>query len=869
MGQAEIIFPATDIQPIVLPNGLTLLIKEDHSAPVVSIQAWVGTGSIHEGEWLGSGVSHFLEHMLFKGTKKRTPQQITQEIQDEGGYVNAYTSFDRTVYWVDVPTLGAHRVIDVLSDIVMNSILDKEEFVREQEVIRREYAMVQDDPDRVNSQDLFTLAYREHPYKYPIIGQLDLFNQLTREDLWKYYKSRYVPNNITFVIVGDVKADEVHAQIEKLFAEYPAHTLAPVYIPHEPTQGGQRVWNLKFPTELSRISGSWHIPEITHPDIPALDVLATVFGTGHSSRLHRHVRDELKLVHSVYSFIYTPAQTGTIGFEALADYPKRAEAERAILKVLAQIQSDGILPSELLKAQKTILSHQLDSLVTMRGQANDYGINWLLTGNLNFSRDYLLAIQRVTCEDVQRVANRYLKPELLSLATLDPIEDSAEAIRKEEKPPTEPEETQMFHLKNGLRVLIREDHRLPLVDIEAIFCAGLLTETPANNGITKLFSRTLLKGTKHRTANEIAEAIEAVGGSMDTATGNNSVSVAFEVMEPDLSLALDILSDVLLHTNYPEDVIEREKQAQCASLKNEEDHITTVASRVTKEHLFKSHPYALRPNGSPDSVARLTRQDLLNYHQQFLVGSNGVLAIFGSVEPQAVLAQLETKLKDLPSGTPATYLKHAPLSAPLIQTEQVEKILDKEQAVLMVGYRGTTVTNPDRFALDIIDEACSDMGSRFFTRIREELGLAYFIGSTNQPGLSPGFFNFYVGTDPKKLELVQTVFLEEIAHLANNGLTADELLRAKKKLIGKQAISNQSNGNLGFLSAIDELYGLGFLHYKDLIADLEKITQEDVKRVAAHYFKDQFPVITTVGPSKASEKYYAEAQFDEAEEDEE
>ena len=277
---APIQFPRSSAHKHVLPNGLILLVQEDHSAPVASVQAWVGTGSIHEGAHLGAGLSHLLEHMLFKGTETRTTNAIAQSVQDEGGYINAYTSFDRTVYWIDVPKAGAATAIDLLADACMNSTLPADEFVKEQEVIRREFAMVNDDPDRVNSQQLFATAYREHPYRYPVIGYLDVFNRLTRDDVMAYYKARYVPNNIVFVVVGDVDEAAVVSQLETYFAAYPRQAMPPMLITAEPPQLGQRVSQRDFPTELSRLVLSWHIPCVTHPDVPALDVLATALGRG-------------------------------------------------------------------------------------------------------------------------------------------------------------------------------------------------------------------------------------------------------------------------------------------------------------------------------------------------------------------------------------------------------------------------------------------------------------------------------------------------------------------------------------------------------------------------------------------------------------
>ena len=207
---AVITFPPSSAQKWVLPDGLTLIVQEDRSAPVASVQAWCGTGSIYEDEKLGAGLSHILEHMLFKGTKTQSSNAIAQKIQDVGGYINAYTSFDRTVFWIDVPKDGVQSALAILSDAMMNSTLPPEEYTKEQEVIRREFAMGFDDPDRQAGLLLFATAYQRHPYRLPVIGEMEIYNQLTQEQVMQYYKSRYVPNNLTFIVVGDVDAEKIH-----------------------------------------------------------------------------------------------------------------------------------------------------------------------------------------------------------------------------------------------------------------------------------------------------------------------------------------------------------------------------------------------------------------------------------------------------------------------------------------------------------------------------------------------------------------------------------------------------------------------------------------------------------------------------------
>ena len=657
-----------------------------------------------------------------------------------------------------------------------------------------------------------------------------------------YYKALYVPNNLTFVVVGDVNAAAVLAQLEAFFAPHPRRALPPVYLPEEPPQLGRREAHREFPTELSRGIVSWHVPCITHPDVPALDVLATALGEGRSSRLYRMVREEKRLAHFISAFSYVPAQPGLFGVDATTDPDKREATLAAVLEIITEIQRDGLTAPELDKAKRVILNNQLGALVTMRGQASDLGSNWLLTGNLNFSRDYLDAIQAVTADDIARVARRYLHDANCTVATLDPQGTRAQQAAAL---PTKHEAgvIQKFTLSNGLRLLVREDTRLPLVYLDAVFRGGLLVETPDDNGLTKLFSRVLLKGTARRTATQLADEIEAVGGSIGADTGNNSFSVSLEVMQPDLALGLDILADVLLNATLPEGVIEREKAVQSAAIKSEDEHMTSLARNRLRVELFGSHPYALRSSGSLESLSRIGREQLQRFKQQHVVANNAVLAVFGNVNAEEVRAQAERLFASMPPGELA--LENVPQPAPVDGARFAEQFQDKEQAVLMVGYPGTTVGSRDRHALELIDEACSDLGSRFFIRIREELGLAYFVGSSQMVGLAPGLFMFYVGTDPRKVDLVREAFAKEIALLAAEGLTEEELTRAKKKTLGKQAIAYQSNASLAYTAALDELYGLGYLHYQDMAAELARIDLAEVRAVANRYFLDQ-PAVTVV-----------------------
>src|SRR5690606_5612159 len=263
-------FPPFEARVVTLANGLEILVREDRSAPVASLQAWCRSGSIHEGSWLGAGASHFLEHMLFKGGGGRSASEIAQAVQAQGGYINAYTSFDRTVYWIDAPASGALGCLEVLCDVVGSAALPEDEFESEAEVIRREIAMGEDNPDQVLSKLFFRTAYAVHPCRHPVIGHLDLFNQLRRDDLYVYYRERYSPDNLFLVVAGDIDADEVVAVAEERLGGLARRRRTPVILPDEPPQLGPREGEVAFPTELHRDRLPWPIPDALPPGPPAL-----------------------------------------------------------------------------------------------------------------------------------------------------------------------------------------------------------------------------------------------------------------------------------------------------------------------------------------------------------------------------------------------------------------------------------------------------------------------------------------------------------------------------------------------------------------------------------------------------------------------
>ena len=826
-----------------LDNGLTLIVREDHNAPVVSVQAWCAAGSIHENAWLGAGLSHILEHMLFKGTTTRPGSRIDQEVQEAGGYMNAYTSFDRTVYHIDVPNTGAVKAIDILCDIMQHATLPPDELAKEMDVIRREMDMCHDDPGRRASRRLFETAYTQSPYRYTIIGYPDIFNEVKPDDIRSYYTEKYAPNNVFFVVAGDVKNDEVVAQIKAAYAQSKSRAMPPAVLPLEPRQTASREIIEESAVELGHIHFAWHIPELRHADVPVLDVLAVLLGSGRSSRLYQQVRERQGVVHQVDAWTYSPGLPGLFGISSVVDGDQFEAANAAVLAEVEKIKSLSVSADELHKAIKQFISATLSSRKTMEGQAQNLGGNWLAANDLNFSERYLAAVKHVTTADVQRVARHYLTPENRTLYALLPEGSAPKAKANVESNTDNP--IKKIVLANGLTLLVKEDHRLPFVEFRTAFRGGVLAENAANNGTTTLMARLLLKGTPTRNAEKIATEIESVGGHIDSYGGNNSFGVNAEVLSEDFDTGLNLLADVILNPIFPADELEREQEIQIASIRSRKDELLKSASLAMRRALFGNTGYGLDSLGTEETVEKISVAGLKSFHKKLSVPTNCVIAIFGDVKVVEVKAAVEKVFGQWQAPSAAAFTLQ---SSPFNPAQRVEEERDKKQAVLVIGFPGTTMSDDDRYALDLLQECCSDLGSRLFLRIREQLGLAYYVGAQNFTGLAPGYFAFYTGTEPAKVAQVESELLKEAELLRTEGLTAEELKRAKAKIIGQKKIARADLGSLASTTALDELYGMGWQRSELDDAKYEAATLETVKAAAQKYLKPDAFVVSIVKP---------------------
>lgn len=829
-----------------LSNGMDVILREDHSAPVVALQIWVRAGSVYEGENLGAGISHFLEHLAFKGPKGEDKGRIPRRVQELGGEINAYTTRDHTVFHIKIPARQWRPALKLLRSLVLEMDFQKEETASEKEVILKEINMGEDDPGRRLNKLLWETAFQNHPCRYPVIGYRELFQRLTRDEVIAYNKRRYLPNNMFLVAVGDFEEEELLASARKLFEPFPRGYYPETVLLPEPRQLGPRRGEAEMDVALAHLAVAFHIPSLRSPDLFALDVLALLAGRGRSSRLYRTLREEKKLVNSIGAYSYTPAFPGLFVVNAETEPERLPAVEESILSILKDYQVEEISSSDLSKARRQVISDYLHSLVTMEGQAGNLGSNQFTADDPNFSSIYLKGISAVEPEDIRRVARRYLIRENMTAVSILPARPAATPLPvPEEEEPVISKHT----LSNGLTVLLRPDHSLPLVSVRMLFKGGVLAEKKENNGVFNLMSRLLLKGTSSRSAGEIVRGIEEEGGSIGTYSARNSFGCSLEVLSPDLDPALDILSDILTGSTFPPEEMEKERKIILDEIAAEQDSPRGLAGKLLREMLFRKNPYRFSPRGTKESVTKLSRSELEKVYHGYLTAANGVLAVYGDIEPASLLPLLEKKLGGMSRGE---QLHLAGLFPPPERTtgEKIETKQKIDQAVVLLGFHGTTVKDADRYPLALLSSISSGLSSPLFAGVRIEKGMAYYVGAYQILGLDPGAFIFYAGTVPGKTEPVLEEIWKEVARLREGRVTEEELRRNKNRLIGEDEFGRQGQDSLAFRTGLDELYGLGYRNYRDYRDKIEAITISDLKRAANRYLRPDDYSVVIVRPER-------------------
>jgi zinc protease len=850
---------------VVLDNGLTVLLQANHHAPVVALNMWVKVGSIYEQD-AEAGISHVYEHMLFKGTRTRGVGEIAQEIEGSGGDINAFTSFDHTVYHITLASRFLDTGLAVMADAIQHSSFDPEELRKEQEVVLEEIKRGDDVPSRKLTEALFAASYQHHPYRRPVIGSDETVKSFTREQILGFFHTWYVPNNMTLVVTGDFEPEAVLPQIQNAFKDFRSRRLPSLHIPQEPLQRELRAVILAEDIQETLLDIAYHVPGVLHKDSYIIDVLSFILGGGESSRLYQTVKAEQELVHSIYTYPFLPKDPGLFMIGATLEAECWQQALTGILTQVDRVRREGVTTAELDRAKRNLESDFIYQRETVQGQASQLGYFDAVLGDLAFESRYLKAIARTSPQDIQRVARAYLTPDNLTVGFFFPPADGVEVTheqivqtvrahsraqpRRRSLGRGRTPHTQKHLLENGMTLLVRENHAVPLVAMQAVFLGGLWVEDAAHNGVMHFIAEMSTKGTTHRRARLLAEEIESMAGDVSGFAGRNSFGLAAEVLNRDTAQALDLLADILRHSTFDPDEVEKKRADLLAAIKQEDDDLFKLVFALCTQSLFPNHPYGLKVLGSTESISRLTRDDLLHWYQRFAIPNNLVLAIVGDVDAEAVrrevtrlLGAWQPKPLELPSPGRSTRMMAAP---PVIFQR------DKEQTHLMLGMRGTSIHHPDRYALRVLESVLASQGGRLFVELREKQSLAYTVTARSLEGLDPFMFFVYIATSPEKTGVALEGIKKELIRVRESGVTAEELGRAKRHLVGSYEIDLQKNSALAAMLAFDERYGLGSQEADVYAQRILDVTHEEIQQVARTYLTVEDSSVVIVGPQPAA-----------------
>ncbi len=841
-----------DVTMAELSNGLTVIVQENHVAPVATVRCHVrNTGGAFEGEYLGAGLSHVLEHVVSGGTTtNRSEKEIERIIDRFGGATNAFTSSHLTGYYIDCPAKDVMAAIDLIADSMQHVVFEQSAYERELKVVQRELADGEVNRSRVQWKMLQQTVYTAHPARTPIIGYLDVLRNTSKEDLVNFYRERYVPNNQVFVVTGDIDTDVVLDEVAKHYTGTPRGPETFIPMPDEPEQLSPREAVREMDGATYDLTFAWPTVKLSHPDLYALDVAAYILSEGDSSRLVRRLKYDEQLVLSVSSASYTPHYVnGIFACFASATPDNWERASEEIIRDVYRLCDELVTPTELAKAKKQKASELVFGQQTVQQAAESLGRNFLSTGDPLFDHTYVENIQKVTAEQVRDVARRYFVPGKLNRVIIAPpggAPKSAASVGGGAEG-----DIRVERLSNGVRVLLKRHSHLPMVNIRAYTIGAALVDTPETAGRAALVGSMLDKGTATRNADQIAEYFDSIGGSFSTSAGRFTVYASATVLKDDFTDAAAIFAECFTQPTFPDEEYQKVKTLALGAIARRAASPQAEIFEAFNDSLPPTTPYHLVQGGKKETVEGLTATDLKAYHAKYFVPQNMMITVFGDIDVKQALGIVRDKFGGL---EPAEDFKPAAFDRPntIPETITLHKQTAKQTGMVLLGYPSVSIFDKEDYAaltiLDAMTSGYSYPGGWLHNELRGE-GLVYFVHAFQMAGPAPGYFSVLAQTQPDKIDEVVERIRKNIARTVKGDFDDSELGKAKEMVIALHAQDNTTISSQAQQAALDELYGLGFAHDKTFDKRMNAVTRDDVIRVARKCLSGPY-VLVTSSPEK-------------------
>ena len=829
---------ASDFTVQKLPNGQTLVIQEVRNNPLITIDTWVRTGSINETD-SNSGVSHFLEHLFFKGTKKHPAGEFDRILESKGAVINAATSKDFTHYYITIPSEYFDTALELHADMLTDPQLPRKELEMERKVVLEEIAKDLNTPAKIVYENLNELMYLQHPYKRRVIGSKDVISTIRREEILEYFNEYYVPSNMVTLIVGDVDTNKVIEKVSDAFnGEYKKPIRKCFKKEHQLTS--QRRKTEYTDTQSGYMMIGFRGVNISNNDTYALDLLSQILGGGKSSRLYRDIKEQKGLAYGISASNGSYRDDGI--FYISANYvPANAEKlEKSVFEIIKNIQKYGVTEEELNTAKKMVEQETYYDRESTSNIATELGYTVTLTDSTDMYKNYVSNIKKVTAREVQAAAQKYLGVNKSAVSVVLP--KSMENI----KPPVltnhsaqkiaESSGMEKYKIDNKSTLILNKHNNNDIIAINIIAKGGEFVEKKIGEGT--LAAAVMLKGTKKYSAQELAQIMDESGIKISPDCAEDYFVINVQTTTSQIDLTLDILDEILNNAVFDDYEIEKKRSEILSKIRQKRDVPMNIALENYKTLIFENSVYSHSNKVLEKSIPDLTRDDVVAYYNRILNSKNIIISINGNADAEKMINSFGSMLKEKnsPEFKYSNY-KVTKLTAPKTVSKSIN---DLKTAWLFYGWQTAGVNNTKDFVtLKVLNTMLGGgMSSRLFRNLREQDGLAYQLGSSYSSHVLGGSFMAYIGTSPEKLNYSKNKILSEIERLKMEFVSDSELADAKARLKGGFIIALETNSEKASVVGAFEASGLGYDFLPEYVKMIDEVTASDIIRVVNKYFNN-------------------------------
>ncbi len=832
---------ASQSQTIVLENGLTVYVLEDHRFPLVSVRLFVKAGSTYETP-KDAGISHVLEHMVFKGTEKRPKGTIFGEIEKAGGSINAYTSFDSTFYMADLPAKHWALGLDVLKDIAFHPTFDATELESEKQVILSELQISNDDPDSKIFWDLTSNTLKGTTYDHHVLGFEETIKAVTPESLRQYLGKYYQPQNTTVVVVGDVDAKAVLAESQKLFGALKnSGKLHPVKPIDATKLNNTSVIIEEGPWQQVYLTIAFPIPHIQDAQQAAIKVFSRAFGTGTSSYLYKKYKYDKQLIDNITIYDYPYERVGALYIAVELNAKNLNVFWQEFVKDLATLNANLFSDADIARAKLLEEDDFYRAKETFTDIASNIGDTLLLGGGEQGEKNLLASMARVNKEDIQAVIQQWIVPQRANVIALipqgTPLPDLKTVMQatwpiketqKSAKASNDTGATEIIDLGQGRTVILIPDTTRPYTAINLYFSGGSALDTQ-HQGLGDLTAAVLTTGTKDLTASQLKNYLADRATLLDTYRAHQAFSLSTNQPSRFNKDIFALIREIITNPSMNPEEVEREKKDQIAAIRVRDDNsMDYIYARIAPFLFEKQHAYGMQHLGTIKEIEAYTVKDIQGFWQK-QSKQPWVLSVAGDFDKEAVLA--------FAKSLPVPSAKAVTVKPPKWNTERKLNLTvpGREQAHYMLAFPSVSVDHEDAPAVELLGTVLGGFSGKLFKELRDNQGLAYTVYAYQNFFQETGVFLFYIGTDPQKLAASHDGFMGVIEDIQKNLISEKELQGAKNKMEGDYYLAQQRLSTRSGEAASNITYGQDLDFRMQTIAKVKKLTAEDVRRVAQKY----------------------------------